>query len=106
MPNFVPSDRITSLDLIKNAISEQFVTVNAKVHTLGDVKKITTKLNKTLDKQEGILLDPSGQMKILLWEDQVNSIKTGQTYIFKNLRVKDNQYKESYLNPPKSCHSS
>ncbi len=104
-PNFVPSDRITSLDSIKNAISEQFVTVQAKVHTLGDVKKITTKLNKTLDKQEGILLDPSGQMKILLWEDQVNSIETGQTYVFKNLRVKDNQYKERYLNPPKSSNN-
>ena len=100
-PNFVPSDKITSLDSIKNAIAEQFVTVKAKVHSLGTVKKITTKLNKTLDKQEGILIDPSGQMKILLWEDQVNSIETGETYIFKNLRVKDNQHKERYLNPPK-----
>ena len=100
-PNFVPSDRITTLDSIKNAVAEQFVTVKVKVHSLDNVKKITTKLNKTLDKQEGILLDPSGQMKILLWEDQVNSIETGETYIFKNLRVKDNQYKERYLNPPK-----
>ena len=79
-PNFVPSDKITSLDLIKNAIAEQFVTVKVKVHSLGTVKKITTKLNKTLDKQEGILIDPSGQMKIRLWEDQVNSIETGETY--------------------------
>ena len=71
------------------------------MHSLDNVKKITTKLNKTLHKQEGILLDPSGQMKILLWKDQVNSIETGETYIFKNLRVKDNQYKERYLNPPK-----
>ena len=100
-PNFVPSDKITLLDSIKNAIAEQFVTVKGKVHSLGTVKKITTKLNKTLDKQEGILIDPSGQMKILLWEDQVNSIETGETYIFKNLPVKDNQYKERYLNPPK-----
>ena len=78
MPNFVPSDRITSLDSIKNAISEQFVTVKAKVHTLGVVKKIT-KLNKTLNKQGG--------------------------HIFNNLHVKDNQYKERYLNPPKSCNN-
>jgi hypothetical protein len=104
-PNFVPSDRITSLDTIKNAIGEQFVTVKAKVHSLDSVKKITTKLNQTLDKQEGILLDPSGQMKILLWQDQVNSIKEGETYIFKNLRVKDNQYKERYVNPPKDCNN-
>ena len=88
-------------DSIKNAIAEQFITVKAKLHSLGTVKKITTKLNKTLDKQERILIDPSGQMKILLWEDQVNSIRTGETYIFKNLRVKDNQYKEHHFNPPK-----
>ncbi|CAB4018425.1 Hypothetical predicted protein [Paramuricea clavata] len=104
-PNFVPSDRITSLDSIKNVIGEQFVTVKAKVHSLDSVKKITTKLNQTLNKQERILLDPSGQMKILLWQDQVNSIKEGETYIFKNLRVKDNQYKERYVNPPKDCNN-
>ena len=55
-PNFMPSDKTTSLGSIKNAIAEQFVTVKVKVHSLGTVKKITTKLNKTLDKQEGILI--------------------------------------------------
>ncbi|XP_033107225.1 uncharacterized protein LOC117109093 [Anneissia japonica] len=103
-PVSVPTDTITSLNTIKNAIPEQFVTIKAKVHSLGSVKRITTKLNQVLRKQEGILLDPTGQIKILLWEDQVDSVKDGETYIFKNIRVKDNQFKERYLNPPKNIN--
>lgn len=41
-------------------------------------------------------------MAILFWEDHVNSVREGDTYIFKNIRVKDNQYKERYVNPSKN----
>ena len=53
-------------------------------------------------KQEGIIADPNNQIKIVLWEDQVDSITKGKTYLFKNIRVKENNNKERYVNPTKS----
>ena len=57
-------------------------------------------MHETLNRQD-VLVDPSGQVEIVLWQDQVDSLSEGETYVFKNLRVKDSQYKERYVNPPK-----
>ena len=81
---------------------EQLVTIKALVHTLRAPKTISTKRNQTLLKQEGIIADPNDQIKIVLWEDQMDSITEGKTYLFKNIIVKENNNKERYVNPPKS----
>lgn len=65
-PVFVPTDIVTQLNSLKNASAEQFVAIKVKVHSLDGVKKITTKLKQSLNKQEGVWVDPSGQMKIIL----------------------------------------
>ena len=101
-PNLVPSDSLTTLSSINKAMPEQFVTIKALVHTLRAPKTISTKRNQTLLKQEGIIADPNDQIKIVLWEDQVDSITEGKTYLFKNIIVKENNNKERYVNPPKS----
>ena len=74
-PKLVARDCVTPLSDIKKTAPEQFVKVKAKVHRLGSVSLITTKRNRqTLRKQEGILVDTSDQIKIVLWKDQVNTI--------------------------------
>lgn len=65
-------------------------------------KKIFTRNEAELLKQDGILVDPSGQINILvLWQDQVDSLQEGDTYIFKHIKVKDDQYGEQYVKAPK-----
>lgn len=98
----IPTDSITTLESLSNAIPEQLITIKAKVFTLGLVKKIITRNKQELNKQDGTLVDPTGQINIVLWQEQENSIEEGQTYVFKHIKVKDNQYGERYLNPPKN----
>lgn len=93
-PVTVPTDSITSLDSLTNAVPEQYITRKAKVFNLTQTKKIIT-CNKTkLIKQDGTLVEPTGQINVVLWQDQVDSIQEGQTYIFKHIKEKDNPYGE------------
>ena len=93
-PVTVPTDSITSLDSLTNAVPEQPITIKAKVFNLTQPKKIIT-CNKTkLIKQDGTLVEPTGQINVVLWQDQVDSIQEGQTYIFKHIKEKDNPYGE------------
>ena len=48
-------------------------------------------------------MDPTGQINIVLWLDQVDSITAGKTYLFKHIKVKDNQFGERYMNPPRNA---
>lgn len=79
-PVTVPTDSITSLDSLTNAVPEQPITIKAKV--------------AKLIKQDGTLVEPTGQINVVLWQDQVDSIQEGQTYIFKHIKEKDNPYGE------------
>lgn len=101
-PIIVPSDKITPITSLKNAVPEQLVTIKGKVHSLTGPKKRFTRSKAELLKQDGILVDPSGQINIVLWQDQVGSLQEGLTYIFKHIKVKDDQYGERYVNPPKN----
>ena len=48
---------------------------------------------------EGQIVDTMAFSKIIFWQDFVNQIKVGQTYIFENLRVKrDKVSKQLYVN--------
>lgn len=44
-PIIVPSDTITPIKFLKNAVPEQLVTINGKVHSLTGPKKIFTRNN-------------------------------------------------------------
>ncbi|RMX45678.1 hypothetical protein pdam_00023853 [Pocillopora damicornis] len=94
-PVTVPTDSITSLDSLTNAVPEQPITIKTKVFNLTQPKKIIT-CNKTkLIKQDGTLVEPTGQINVVLWQNQVDSIQEGQTYIFKHIKEKDNPYDTS-----------
>ena len=51
------------------------------------------------------LVDPSGTIRIVLWEEFVSAVAEGNTYIFSDIRVKkDNHtiYDEIYVNTAKT----
>lgn len=87
-PVTVPTDSITSLDSLTNAVPEQPITIKAKVFNLTQPKKIITCNTTKLIKQDGT------QINVVLWQDQADSIQEGQTYIFKHIKEKDNPYGE------------
>ena len=50
-------------------------------------------------------MDPSGTIRIVLWEEFVSAVAEGNTYIFSDIRVKkDNHtiYDEIYVNTAKT----
>ena len=49
------------------------------------------------------LVDPSGTIRIVLWEEFVSAVAEGNTYIFSDIRVKkDNHTNEIYVNTAKT----
>ena len=48
-------------------------------------------------------VDPSGTIRIVLWEEFVSAVAEGNTYIFSDIRVKkDNHTNEIYVNTAKT----
>ena len=78
-PIIVPSVTITPIESPKNAVPEQLVTIKGKVNSLTGPKKILTRNKAELLKQGGILVDPSGQINIGLWQDKVDSLLEDHT---------------------------
>ena len=49
------------------------------------------------------LVDPSGTIRIVLWEEFVSAVVEGNTFIFSDIRVKkDNHTNEIYVNTAKT----
>ena len=95
---------VTSLLSLNQVSSEQLVTLKAKVAKISGSKKLTTARNPNsqLVKQELVIADPTASVKVILWEQFVDSLKENQTYVFKNLRLKRENNGSMYLNTPKS----
>eukprot|EP00794_Sanderia_malayensis_P002190 gene2190-2493_t len=82
---------------------EQIITLKAKAFNVQKPVHIQTQRGTSLTKQEALLIDPHGTVKIILWEDDIDTIEDGGTYMFKNLRVKKNKLTgEIYVNPAKA----
>ena len=69
-----------NLSTIESVCPGQIVTVTAKVTYLYASKTVGS---KNLQLQHAIIADPSGTMKMTLWENFVGSIKQGDTYTFR-----------------------
>lgn len=83
-----------NLSTIKSVCPGQIVTVSKTVGS------------KNLQIQEAIIADPSGTMKMTLWENFVGSIKQGDMYTFRDICVyKDKMSQEICLNTTKSGSS-
>ena len=89
-----------NLSTIKSVCPGQIVTVTAKVTSLYPSKTVGS---KNLQLQHAIIADPSGTMKMTLWENFVGSIKQADTYTFRDICVyKDKMSHEICLNTAKS----
>ena len=77
---------------------EQLVTV----HVLVTVIQKTT---STLKKQEAVIVDGISSIKLVLWESHVDGLEKGETYILRNLWLKESRG-EKYVNTPKTWEYS
>ena len=104
-PNFDPIDisnvSFTTISSLEKININQLLTIKAKVVNLSGVKTFTTSEGKTLKKQEGTLVDHTGDIRIQLWENDTDTLIEGKTYKLSNVRLKQNRG-ERYLTPPKS----
>ena len=95
--DFKPSETLQTQLITINSINsispQQLVSVKAKVTQLTGPKTHRT---------EKVLVDPTGYIRVVFWEEWVKSVQENATYIFKNLRVKEDNYtKEKYVNTAK-----
>ncbi|CAH3186019.1 unnamed protein product, partial [Porites evermanni] len=78
-----PTNNIASL---MGVHYQQLVTITTKVTQLGGTKKVSTR-SGLKEKAECYLVDPSGSIKLILWESLFQEVQDGKTYTFNNLRV-------------------
>lgn len=89
------------LSILKICVG-QLTSVTAKVASIEPTKTIN-KNGEELVLQEVMLVDPSGTMKLVLWQEFVELLVAGQTYSFQDVRVKQNKFtKEIFINTSKS----
>jgi len=67
----------------------QEITIKAKVAHIYPAKTVG-KDNVLM--QNAVVVDPTGTIKLTLWENYTNSVNQGSTYIFKNLTVRKDKF--------------
>ena len=76
-------------DIIANK-SKGKVNVAGRVTFQGDTETIQSN-GKTLNKQEAVLTDESGSIRLVLWQSDITRVRTGSTYEFTRALVKTYQ---------------
>lgn len=92
-------DTITTISSVADVTSGQLVSVKGKVLHLTSQKKVVYP-DKVLQKQECYIVDPTGQIKVTLWEDYTDQVEQGKTYNFRMFRLRKMGQDRS-LNTPK-----
>ena len=95
------SSLTTDIANLRQVAPEQLVSLKVEVAYVDSVKKITTQYGSFLMKQELIVRDPTGSVKLILWEDNVETLELHKTYLLQNVRVKALK-NEKYINTAKS----
>ena len=95
---YQPMPNAAAISSLQNVSFEQIVT--AKVLELSAVKVLHT-AHGSFKKQEDILVDETSSIKIILWENEVEKLEKGETYILRNLCLKE-CHGEKYVNTPKT----
>lgn len=100
--NFQKQQMSTTMNIstVKTLCIGQLLTLKAKVAHLHVPKKVQS---QNLLLQEAMLVDPSGTIKFVLWENFVGTIQQGSTYSFHDIRVKKDKFSsEIFLNTAKN----
>ena len=63
--------------------SGQFVSLPVKVIKIN----VSLEVKPGLHKQDVIVADNTGQVKVTLWQDHIDSLKVGQSYYLENMSV-------------------
>ena len=87
-----------------NTTSNQLVNIKGQLTKLFGSKKVFTR-SGSVTKQEGLISDATGTIKVVFWEDFVNAAKESMTYAFKQFIYKNDQY-GIYIATSKSAPSS
>ncbi|XP_028405250.1 uncharacterized protein LOC114531825 [Dendronephthya gigantea] len=100
MSKIIKPNDVTNIVSLMNVTAEQVITLKAEVTHVASVKKIISQHHGQLQKQEVMLRDPTGTIKLVLWEQYVNTLIVNTTYILENMKLKVYN-DERYLNTPK-----
>ena len=84
----------------------QIVTIKAKVADIAGVKIQIVNDKSEVNKQQTIIHDPSGSIKLTLWGKYTDKLEIGQTYLIKKVRVRKDKFEEIYVNSIKSGETS
>ena len=95
----LPFQRIASLethmvtiDTLKNTSPQLLVNLKATVKSVSGSKMVKVQ-SGSLNKSSATLVDPStGSITAVFWQEWADCVDIDKTYIFKNLRVKKNQF--------------
>lgn len=90
----VPYSAVMAISSVNNVATGQLITLRAKVAQLSSTKVINTTMGP-LRKQEAQLVDKTGCIKLILWEEEVDVLDVDKTYV-----VKENGG-EKYVNTAK-----
>ncbi|CAB4011624.1 Hypothetical predicted protein, partial [Paramuricea clavata] len=96
-----PSALVT-LSSVHGISPGQMVTLKANVTQMSGVKHVKID-NGTLKQVMAILVDPTASIQAVFWEEWVGSIEDRKTYIFTNMRLREDNYtNEKFVNTAKS----
>ena len=101
MSNITTADDVTNIPSLMNVTAEHVITLKAQVTHIAPVKNIISQRHGELQKQEIMLRDPSGTIKLVLWQQYVNTLIVNTTYVLQNMKLKVYN-DERYLNTPKN----
>lgn len=83
----------------------QVLSITAMVTNIQPKKEVTKKTTKQIiSLQECQLTDPTGSIKLVMWEDFVQKCENGKTYKFKNIRLKAESGQKSLSTTQIDCH--
>lgn len=60
-------------------MAEQLIHLKAKVINLQTPRRVRENTDNPLMKREGLLLDPTGTVKVVLWESDVDLVANEET---------------------------
>lgn len=90
-----------NIAMLSSVSNNQSLSLKAKVVQLTGIKRVPTK-NGIKSKAECWLLDPSGTVRLTIWEEFTAQVTEGNTYTFHNLKLlKDTYNHRVYVSTPK-----
>ena len=87
--SFAPLKIDIAIQDLRSVTPNRIITVKGKLTKLCKAKQIP---GKTFTKQEGLVADTTGSVKIVLWETFVGTCNEGESYKFSNFVYKQDNY--------------